>query len=455
MTRLPHRLLWLVAILVGLTATAAAAQVPAGPASQPDPLSASVLQPEAAPGSQVRVIGSGWPSNGIVQTATCGQLAIEGSASCDMRSALATPVRADGTIDLLVTVGTPPVQCPCVLHVTSVGLVTDPLVVDVPFVVTGIAVGETPVRGVAEAQLEVIGTRLRGGGGVGPWFGASTTRTLDYTVRNVGGRALPDTAIEVELVGSGAGRVTNVPTTGPVAPGETRTYNIDVPVPFAAFGGYTVQVAASELAAADADFKVTPWGLILLNLIGVAMIIVGVRRRRGARAVAAQPTAAALGPIPVGDVMILPDVVHVPALGAYLVFADTPAARRVQRQSGGNLDTTSLLRLAGHAPVEAAVTSPLAAVAEPLEAWPDVPPARVATPPTSPPTTPAGSTRQPMSAPLSSPGAQPAAQPSSSSQMATDPRDTGAAVIDLEALNTLLASRTSRGRALLGRSRRG
>ncbi|MFD0593258.1 hypothetical protein ACFQZ4_12450 [Catellatospora coxensis] len=43
----------------------------------------------------------------LVQLVTCGELALGGSSSCDMRGALATAVKPDGTFSVVLTVGEP------------------------------------------------------------------------------------------------------------------------------------------------------------------------------------------------------------------------------------------------------------------------------------------------------------------------------------------------------------
>ncbi|MFC7759258.1 hypothetical protein ACFQY4_15595 [Catellatospora bangladeshensis] len=140
-------------------------------------------------------------------------------------------------------------------------------------------------------------------------------------------------------VGDGADAVPG-PATGELRPGETRTYQVSVPIPFAAIGDYPVTVEMGGLGQARAVHEAWPWGLLVLNLLGLVMIAFGVRRLlRRRRARGHGPQLAVDGPV------LLPAVVRLPDLGAYLVFDDAPGAGRIRRLSGGRLSPDDLRRL--------------------------------------------------------------------------------------------------------------
>ncbi|MFD0593257.1 hypothetical protein ACFQZ4_12445 [Catellatospora coxensis] len=210
--------------------------------------------------------------------------------------------------------------------------------VDTPLDVSGHPVGPVPTPARTLAKLDVVEARLTGGGSVSAWFGGPQHRTLVYTVRNAGSQTLSGAPLTVR-VGNGADAVPT-PQTGELRPGETRTYEVAVTIPFAAFGAYPVTAELGGLGQAKAVHQAYPWGLVLLNVIGLALIGFGVLRLvRRRRARAAGPSLAADGP------MLLPAVVRVPDLGAYLVFDDAPGAGRMRRLAGGQLAPDEVRRL--------------------------------------------------------------------------------------------------------------
>ncbi|MDI1463026.1 hypothetical protein QEZ54_18785 [Catellatospora sp. KI3] len=304
--------------------------------------SVSLAAARAQAGDRLRVTGAGWPQGALIQLVTCGELALPGSSSCDMRAALATVARADGTFAVELTLGDPPRPCPCVVHAAEVGSGSGGGHVDAPIELTGHATGPTPVPGRVQARLEVIEARLTGGSRTAAWFGWVQHRKLVYTVRNAGSQPLDGAPLVVRVGRSAEGVPT--PPTGQLRPGETRTFEVPVTIPFAAFGAYPVTAELGGLGQAKAVHQAYPWGLVVLNVIGAAMIAFGVLRlvrRRRARTVPA---------LAVTDEVLLPAVVRVPALQAYLVFDDAPGAGRLRRLAAGQLDPAELDRLLHAAP---------------------------------------------------------------------------------------------------------
>ncbi|GAA1624639.1 hypothetical protein GCM10009679_32150 [Saccharothrix algeriensis] len=306
-------------------------------AARRDGWSVTLSAARARPGDRVRVIGANWPAGQLVQLVTCGELALPGSSSCDMRAALATAVGNDGGFAVTLTVGEPPRPCPCVVHVSAVGT-GDGGHVDAPIEISGHQIGPVPTPARTPARLDVVEARLTGGRSFAAWLGAPHRRTLVYTVRNAGTQTLSGVPLTVR-VGDGADAVPG-PATGELRPGETRTYQVSVPIPFAAIGDYPVTVEMGGLGQARAVHEAWPWGLLVLNLLGLVMIAFGVRRLlRRRRARGHGPQLAVDGPV------LLPAVVRLPDLGAYLVFDDAPGAGRIRRLSGGRLSPDDLRRL--------------------------------------------------------------------------------------------------------------
>ncbi|MEV6971747.1 hypothetical protein AB0M47_42275 [Hamadaea sp. NPDC051192] len=285
--------------------------------------------PRAAPGDAVQVTGAGWPAGQLIQLTTCGQLALPGSAACDLRLALAASVRPDGGFTLTITLGDPPRPCPCVVHVAAVGTGPD-IHVDAPIEIAGHAVGPLPTPAANLATVDVVETRLTGGGRLSAWFGGPQHRTLVYTVRNGGPEALVNVPITVQV--GRAATPAAAPDTGQLKPGETRTYRVPVTIPFAAFGAYPVTVEIGGAGRARAVHQAYPWGLVLVNVLGLGLIAAGVIRRvRRVRSRGAGPQLA------LADDVLLPAVVRVPELRAYLVFDDAPGSRRLRRLAGGRV----------------------------------------------------------------------------------------------------------------------
>ncbi len=314
-----------------------AASLSSAAAARREGWSVTLSAARARPGDTVRVTGANWPAGQLVQLVTCGELALPGSSSCDMRAALATAVGRDGGFAVTLTVGEPPRPCPCVVHVSAVGTGGGGHV-DAPIEISGHPTGPVPAPARTPARLDVVEARLTGGGSLAAWLGAPHRRTLVYTVRNAGTQTLSGVPLTV-LVGNGADAVPG-PATGELRPGETRTYEVPVPIPFAAIGDYPVTVELGGLGQARAVHEAWPWGLLLLNVLGLVMIAFGVRRLlRRRRARGHGPQLSADGPV------LLPAVVRLPDLGAYLVFDDAPGAGRIGRLAGGRLTPDELRRL--------------------------------------------------------------------------------------------------------------
>ncbi|MDG6103622.1 hypothetical protein Daura_34975 [Dactylosporangium aurantiacum] len=326
-------------VLCGLPLAAALALLPAGPA-RADGLTASLGAPSAKPGATLRVTGAGWPAGQLLQLVTCGELAMTGSGACDMRAALATPARADGTFSVELRVGDPPRPCPCVVHVALVGTGATGHV-DVPLDIPGHATGPVPTAAGAVARLDVVRIRLAGRPSWTEWFGARAERTLVYEVRNPGAQSLRELPLNVR-VGKGGGDPTAAPRSGEIRPGETREYRVPVTIPFAAFGRYQVRADIAGLGEASVGYDAYPWGLLALNAFGIALIVLGVHRRLRSR----RAREALVLPQP-ADPLLLPPLVRVPALGAVLVFDDAPDARRLRRRARAQISAATLRTLIG------------------------------------------------------------------------------------------------------------
>ncbi|MEV0898818.1 hypothetical protein [Actinoplanes sp. NPDC049802] len=292
---------------------------------------------EAAPGDKIRVTGEGWEPAQLLQFVTCGEGGVTGSAACDTRASMATPVRQDGTFVVDLIVGEPPKACPCVIHVAAVQGDAD-AVVNLPITITGHASGQIPRTADPVRELVVQDARLTGGT-VAAWFGAPDRLLLVYTIRNPSPSTLVDATAQVRLGGGGDDNVFHRARITDLGPGQSRTLTVPVELPLAAFGQYVVTADVSGLAQARLTHDAYPWGLLVINAAGLLLIVWGVLRRirrRGTALAWADPSQT-----------MLPPVVRLGSLGAYLVFDDAPGARRLRRMAGAQLSLETLRALVG------------------------------------------------------------------------------------------------------------
>ncbi|MBB2944419.1 hypothetical protein FB565_004148 [Actinoplanes lutulentus] len=318
-----------------LAAVALTLALAPGTAARASGLVATLSANVAKPGETVRVSGEGWTPGKLLQFVTCGEGGLTGSAACDTRSGLATPVRADGKFVVDLQIGTPPKDCPCVVHIAEVQGTTDP--VNLPISITGLAVGTIPKTATAVRELAVQEVRLTGGTAAA-WFGARDQLQLTYTVRNPTAVGLNSATVQVRLGGGGDDNIFHQEVVENLAPGQSRTFTVPVELPLAAFGKYVVSADVSGLAPIRVSHNAYPWGLILINAVGISLIVWGLLRRYGRRR--------ALRDLNPADAM-LPAVVRLGSLGAYLVFDDAPGSRRLRRHAGAQLSLDNLRTLIG------------------------------------------------------------------------------------------------------------
>ncbi|GGN71469.1 hypothetical protein GCM10010112_38850 [Actinoplanes lobatus] len=292
---------------------------------------------EASPGEKIRVTGEGWEPSQLLQFVTCGEGGVTGSAACDTRASMATPVRPDGTFIVDLLVGEPPKACPCVIHVAAVQGDAD-ATVNLPLTITGHASGQIPRTADPVRDLVVQDARLTGGTAAA-WFGAPDRLLLVYTIRNPSTSTLVNATAQVRLGGGGDDNVFHQAQITDLGPGQSRTLTVPVELPLAAFGRYVVTVDVSGLAQARLTHQAYPWGLFAINAAGLLLIAWGVlrrARRRGTELAWADPSQT-----------MLPSVVRLGSLGAYLVFDDAPGARRLRRMAGAQLSLETLRALVG------------------------------------------------------------------------------------------------------------
>ncbi|MFC9971102.1 hypothetical protein ACFVH6_09400 [Spirillospora sp. NPDC127200] len=271
---------------------AAAAMLPAlalAPASAsaaaPKP-GVSVEPGSAAIGTTVRVRGSAWTPGATVQAEVCGAGAVHGSADCDTPRAVTAMVAPTGAFEAGLSVGAPPVPCPCAVRVTTLpGAAGAPATATAPLAVPGHPAGPV-LKDVTPVRADLVSAEITGGER-GELFGGGPRRTLVLRVRNAGAEPITDAPL---VAGWGAGDVPDtpltVPRTGTLRPGQTATYRIPVELPRASFGRFVVGGRFAGSVPFTASFSAYPWGLLGANALAALLLLVGVRlafRRRAAR----------------------------------------------------------------------------------------------------------------------------------------------------------------------------
>lgn len=142
------------------------------------------------------------------------------------------------------------------------------------------------VAPVLSEDLAVSEARLEGNATLAELFGGAVSRDLLFIVSNVG-----ETTVDNPIVRVSVGRTPDIEPqivdaeVGVLDPGEQTVVTVPLELPMAAFGTYHVvgQVGETELGAFDLEWTTYPWGLIALNVLGLVLIVWGVRRRLDAR----------------------------------------------------------------------------------------------------------------------------------------------------------------------------
>ncbi|MEV6342788.1 hypothetical protein [Actinoplanes sp. NPDC051851] len=298
---------------------------------------ATLSRTSVKPGETIRVDGEGWTPGQLLQFVTCGEGGLTGSAACDTRAALATPVRTDGTFVVDLQIGDPPRACPCVVHIGEVLGASGEDPVDLPIILAGHASGSLPAGATQVRTLELQDYYLSGRSSAA-WFGAAEHLTLTFTVRNPTTSTLVSAVLQARLDGGGDDNVYFQQKVEDLKPGESRTFHVPVDIPMFAFGRYVAHADVSGLATVTLRYNAYPWGLFLINIGGLVLIAWGVWRRFRRRRV--------LRDLSPADAM-LPAVVRLGSLGAFLVFDDAPGARGLRRHAGAQLSLDSLRTLIG------------------------------------------------------------------------------------------------------------
>ncbi|WP_416069550.1 hypothetical protein [Streptomyces sp. FL07-04A] len=244
----------------------------AGPAAAADVPAVTLSTAQAGAGGSVTVNGSGWRPSALVMLLICGQATpargvVGGTNSCANADGRAVTADAHGRFSLPLPVAEPPPPCPCVVHAaTATGAKAQ---ADAVFQVAGHPVRPLPAA-TAGGRLSVLtDTRLEGSGGLLTWFGAPPSRTLVFTVGNVGTGSVENPVFRVGTAhGVFAPQWDERQWHGTIRPGGKARVELPVELAAGAHGDYTVSLEYGGKVLAEQPWGVgRPWGVTLFWIL--------------------------------------------------------------------------------------------------------------------------------------------------------------------------------------------
>ncbi|WP_328363326.1 hypothetical protein OG800_30375 [Streptomyces sp. NBC_00445] len=256
--RFPVLVAVLALLLAPLGSPAVAAEKPA----------VKLSKSQAGTGGSITVTGSGWRERALLMILICGQSVpsrgvVGGTNSCANADGRAVTTDGEGRFERKLPVAEPPVPCPCVVHVATVtGAKAE---ADAIFQVAGHAVEPLPAEAAGGRLSVLTDTRLDGSSGLLTWFGAAPTRTLVFTVGNVGTSTIKNPVFQVGTAhGVFAPEWQDQQWRGTVEPGRKARIELPVELSGGAHGDYTVSLKYGGKVLAEQPWGVgRPWGVTL------------------------------------------------------------------------------------------------------------------------------------------------------------------------------------------------
>ncbi|MER8009357.1 hypothetical protein [Streptomyces sp. NPDC094149] len=262
-------------LLLPLTAGTAAADGP----------SVKLSKSQAGTGGSVTVGGSGWRPHALLMMLVCGQSTpsrgvIGGTNSCANGDGRAVTTDAKGGFTRKLPVAEPPVPCPCVVHVATVeGAKAQ---ADAVLKVAGHAVEPLPAQPSGGRLSILTDTRLEGSSGLLTWFGAPPSRTLVFTVGNVGTSPIRNPVFQVGTShGVFAPQWEDQEWRGTLGSGKKAQIKLPVELAAGAHGDYTVSLKYGGKVLAEQPWGVgRPWGVTLFWVL-VCLVVPAALFRAG------------------------------------------------------------------------------------------------------------------------------------------------------------------------------
>ena len=234
-------------------------------------------------GRQIMVTLHDWPA-GTVLLEICGNNARRGALDCANDQATYAQVAAGAAAVTPILLVAPPVACPCLLRArTPIGAVQASAALPLAGMTSPPAPAQTSPPELAVAELRVAEhSPLRG------WFGLPEELTVHLTLRNPGPADLADPSFTLLFGPAGqAHTIVAAPTLGAIGAGQTREYQIRVPMDVAVIGRHELHGRIDSPDRPIAFVVETaryPWGLLVLAGLLIALPLASPRRRRQLRA---------------------------------------------------------------------------------------------------------------------------------------------------------------------------
>lgn len=255
--------------LVLVPLAGAVSALPAAAAGKP---SVSLSRSEAGTGGSVTVTGSGWRPGALLMMLICGRSVpsrgvIGGTNSCANADGRAVTTDAKGGFGKKLPVAEPPVPCPCVVHVATV--TGEKAEADAIFMVAGHSVEPLPKEEGGGRLSVLTDTRLDGSSGLLTWFGSPPSRTLVFTVGNVGTAPVKNPVFQVGTShGVFAPQWEEQQWRGTVEPGRKARIDLPVELSAGAHGDYTISLKYGGKVLAEQPWGVgRPWGVTVFWIL--------------------------------------------------------------------------------------------------------------------------------------------------------------------------------------------
>ncbi|MFF3399817.1 hypothetical protein ACFYW6_14985 [Streptomyces sp. NPDC002659] len=237
--------------------------------AQPD---VKLSRQQAGAGGDITVSGSGWRPNTLLMMLICGQAApgkgvIGGTNACANAGGRAVTTDAKGAFSKKMPVAEPPKPCPCVVHVATV--TGEQALVDAPFVVAGHPTAPLPGPTGGGRLAVLAATRLEGDSGILVFFGAPSSRRLEFTVGNLGSEPVKDPVFQIGTAhGVFAPQWEEQQWRGTIAPGQKVLVKLPVQLSAGAHGDYQISVKYGTKVLAEQPWGVgRPWGVTIFWIL--------------------------------------------------------------------------------------------------------------------------------------------------------------------------------------------
>lgn len=256
-------------VLVGAGwATSSAAPPPVNPEIAVSPTT-------VVPGEQMKVTGHDWPARALINVATCGANAIDGTVDCNNSAITTTASLRTGTVTVRVDAAMPPKPCPCV--VMAKGVYTGAQA-SAPVTVEGAGTAPVPpAPGVTQPDFQFQDVHIVSSVTLGSLMGTSTKRTVEFRIHNAS--PFPDVPVLTGRWGhpTEVHNAITMPYVGEMTPGATKALQATFTLPALSLGAYDVRLTAQVVgftAKSHGTASTTQWPIGLFVVIALFLLLV-------------------------------------------------------------------------------------------------------------------------------------------------------------------------------------